>query len=139
MALPSPPVFDECVSSAAQARKMGLRVGDTIQGLHKCGKYESCKWHKLRITLTRIDRYYTDWIASEREDGLTWDNRQSSWSDPYKTKNCGLAYRTWERVNTPPEHIALMDDMDDIAWSPILALVSLAFLISSIASDAKKP
>jgi hypothetical protein len=96
--------------SANEARYLGLKVGDTIQRLHKCGKYEPCQWHELRITLIRIDQYYTDWIASERDDGLTWDNRQSPWSDPYKIKNCFLAYHEWERVETPPEHVAFMDD-----------------------------
>jgi len=110
MTLPSPPVFPECDSSAAQARKMGLKIGDTVQCLHKCGKYELHQWHELRITLIRIDQYYTDWIASERDDGPTWDNQQGTWSDPYKTKNCSLAYRVWERVETPPEHVASMDD-----------------------------
>ncbi len=86
---------------------MGLKVGDTIQFLHKCEKYDLCEWHELRITLIRIDQYYTDWIASERDD------RQGTWSDPYKTENCGLAYRMWERVNTPPEHTAFMDLADD--------------------------
>lgn len=86
---------------------MGLKVGDTIQCLHKCQKYDLYEWHELRITLIRIDLYYTDWIASERDD------RQGTWSDPYKTENCCLADLMWERVNTPPEHVAFMDDPVD--------------------------
>ena len=113
MTLPSPPVFPECVSSAAQARKMGLKVGDTVQCRHKCGKYEACEWHEIRMTLIRIDLYYTGWIVSERDDCRTWDNRPGTWSDPCKATNCGLAYREWERVETPPEHIAFMDLADD--------------------------
>ena len=107
MALPSPPVFPECVSSAAQARKMGLKVGDTIQYLHKCEKYDLYEWHELRKTLIRIDQFYTEWITSERDD------RQGPWSDPYRTENGGLRCRIWERVETPPEHTAFMDLADD--------------------------
>ena len=105
MALPIPSKIDGLyyASSGEAAREIGLKVGDTIESLQKYddGLYE------VRITLLWLGQFYTDWIISERDD------RQGPWSDPRKTKNCCLHFQKWERVETPPEHTAFMDDLAD--------------------------
>ena len=101
MTLPSFQLPHALQPSANQARLLSLKVGDTIQSLQK----HDDGWYEVRITLLWLGQFYTDWIVSERDD------RQGPWSDPRKTKNWHLPSAKWERVETPPEHAAFMDDL----------------------------
>ena len=91
----------EFASAAEQARKLGLTVGDTIQGREKVGD----GWHEARITLLWIGSTHTAWIVSGRRS-TSWNG--GAWSLPHEATNWDLGCREWERIETPPEHAALL-------------------------------
>ena len=88
-------------TSADQARELGLKVGDTIQGREEVGNY----WHVARITLIWIGATTTVWIVSSRSSGA---KEAAAWSRPREVTNWNPCYRNWERIETPPEHVALL-------------------------------
>ena len=83
---------------ADQARELGLKVGDTIQGREEAGK----GWSEARITLLWLGMIHTIWIVS----GST--NLARCWSCPYESVSWDLHTRDWERIKTPPEHAAFL-------------------------------
>lgn len=85
---------------AEQARELGLAVGDTIQGRREVGDY----WHEARITLLWIGTAPTVWIVSGRSSRPC----ESAWSAPQEDTDWVLSYRDWQRIETPPEHAALL-------------------------------
>ncbi|MBU6250955.1 MAG: hypothetical protein KGO47_07315 [Cyanobacteria bacterium REEB417] len=85
---------------AEQARELGLAVGDTIQGRGYVGDY----WHEARITLLWIGTVPTVWIVSGRSSRP----RESAWSAPHEGTDWDLSCRDWQRIETPPEHAALL-------------------------------
>lgn len=86
---------------AEQARELGLTVGDTIQGREEVGE----GWHEARITLLWIGTTNTAWIVSGRSSR---SREGDAWSAPHEATNWDLACREWERIETPPEHAALL-------------------------------
>ena len=88
---------NEFATTADQARELGLKVGDTIQGR----KGVAANWHELRITLLWLGKVNTVWIVSGRSD-------RRPWSSPYESTNWDLDSREWERTETPPEHAAFL-------------------------------
>jgi hypothetical protein len=88
-------------SSAEQIRELGLAVGDTIQGREEVGDY----WHEARITLLWIGATHAAWIVSGRSSRPREGN---AWSAPHEALQWDLSYREWERIETPPEHAALL-------------------------------
>ena len=91
----------EFASAAEQARELGLTVGDTIQGREKVGD----GWHEARITLLWIGSTHTAWIVSGRSSR---PREGGAWSSPHEATNWDLGCREWERIETPPEHAALL-------------------------------
>ena len=97
-----------CSLPAEQARELGLTVGDTIQGREEVGE----GWHEARITLLWIGTTHTAWIVS----GSSSRPREGdAWSAPHEATNWDLACREWERIETPPEHAALLPAPDPAA------------------------
>ena len=95
-------------STAEQARELGLAVGDTIQGREEVGEY----WHEVRITLLWIGTSYTVWIVSGRGSR---SREGGAWSLPHEATNWDLCCRDWQRIETPPEHAALLPAPDPAA------------------------
>lgn len=91
----------EFASSADQARELGLKAGDTFQGRQKVGE----GWHEARITLLWIGTTHTAWIVSGRSSR---PREGGAWSSPHEATNWDLGCREWERIETPPEHAALL-------------------------------
>lgn len=98
-------------SAAEQARELGLQVGDTIQGREELGDY----WHEARITLCWIGTAHTVWIVSGRSSR---PREGVAWSAPRETTDCDLACRDWQRIETPPEHAALLPSAPDAGGDP---------------------
>jgi hypothetical protein len=84
-------------TAADQARELGLKVGDTIQGRQEVGD----GWHDAWITLVWLGKVHTLWIVSGR-------NNRRPWSSPYESVTWDLDSREWERTETPPEHAAFL-------------------------------
>ena len=84
-------------STADQARELGLKVGDTIQGRWEFGD----GWHDARITLLWLGHINTVWIVSGCSHGPPW-------SSPYESTSWDLDSREWQRTETPPEHAAFL-------------------------------
>jgi len=80
-------------------------VGDTIQGREEIGN----GWHENRLTLLWIGNDQTAWIVSGR------NKSRGTWADPYESMNWDLCCRDWERIETPPEHAALLPPSVDPA------------------------
>ena len=89
-------------STADQARELGLKVGDTIQGREEVGD----GWHDAWITLVWLGKTNTVWIVSGR-------NNRRPWSPPYESANWDLGRREWERTETPPEHAAFLTTLGE--------------------------
>jgi hypothetical protein len=88
-------------SSADQARELGLKLGDTIQGRQEVGD----GWVESRITLLWLGMTQTVWIVS----GRTHLSRfEGGWSCPHESVSWDLHTRDWERIKTPPEHAAYL-------------------------------
>ena len=87
----------EFATTADQARELGLKVGDTIQGREEVGD----GWHDAWITLVWLGKTNTVWIVSGR-------NNRRPWSPPYESANMDLDSREWDRTETPPEHAAFL-------------------------------
>lgn len=94
-------------SSAEQVRELGLAVGDTIQGRKKVDG----DWYEARITLLWIGATHAAWIVSGRSSRP----REGDWSAPHEAMQWDLAWREWERIETPPEHAALLPAPDPAA------------------------
>ena len=92
---------NEFTTAADQARELGLVVGDTIQGCEEFGD----GWHEARITLCWLGTTHTVWIVSGRRS-TSWTG--GAWSPPHEATNWDLGCREWERIETPPEHAALL-------------------------------
>ena len=90
----------EFASTADQARELGLKVGDTIQGRWEFGD----GWHDARITLLWLGHINTVWIVSGRGNLRAL----ALWSPPHEATNWDLDSREWERTETPPEHAAFL-------------------------------
>lgn len=99
-----------CALCADQARELGLQVGDTIQGRETAGIF----WHENRITLLWIGIAHTVWIVSGRSS----KSRNGVWSAPQETTDWDLACRDWQRIETPPEHAALLPPAPDAGGDP---------------------
>lgn len=95
-------------SSAEQVRELGLAVGDTIQGREDVGG----GWHEARITLLWIGATHAAWIVSGRSSR---PREGDAWSAPHEAVQWDLACREWERIETPPEHAALLPAPDPAA------------------------
>lgn len=95
-------------SSAEQIRELGLAVGDTIQGREEVGDY----WHEARITLLWIGATHAAWVVSGRSSRPREGN---AWSAPHEAVQWDLSCREWERIETPPEHAALLPAPDPAA------------------------
>ena len=89
------------VTAAEQALELGLTVGDTIQGRWDVGD----GWHEARITLLWLGTTHTVWIVSGRGSK---SRIGTAWSPPHEATDWDLSCREWERVQTPPEHAALL-------------------------------
>ena len=90
----------EFATTADQARELGLKVGDTIQGREKAGD----GWRDARITLLWLGHINTVWIVSGRGNLRAL----ALWSPPQEAMNWDLDTREWERTETPPEHAAFL-------------------------------
>ena len=86
---------------ADQARELGLKVGDTIQGREDVGE----GWSEARITLLWLGTTQAVWIVSGRTNCSRFER---GWSFPCESANWDLHCRDWERVTTPPEHAACL-------------------------------
>lgn len=93
-------------SAAEQVRELGLAVGDTIQGRKKVDG----DWHEDRITLLWIGATHAAWIVSGRRL-----HEGDAWSAPDEASQFALTGREWERIETPPEHAALLPAPDPAA------------------------
>ena len=91
----------EFASAADQARELGLTVGNTIQGREGGGD----GWHEARITLLWLGTTHTVWIVSGRSSR---PREGGAWSSPHEATDWDLGCREWERIETPPEHAALL-------------------------------
>ena len=81
------------MSAADQARALGLRVGDTIEGREEWRG----GWSESRLTLVWIGKTRAVWSAKNRS---SWEPR---WSAPAEECNWTLEYRDWRKVEpTPP-------------------------------------
>jgi hypothetical protein len=88
-------------SAAEQARELGLTVGDTIQGREEAGE----GWHEARISLLWLGTTHAAWIVSGRSSR---PREGGAWSPPHEAMSWDLTWRHWERIETPPEHAALL-------------------------------
>jgi hypothetical protein len=95
-----------CATYAEQARELGLQVGDTIQGREEVGD----GWHEARITLCWIGTTNTAWIVSGRSSR---PREGGAWSPPHEATYWDLSCRDWQRIETPPEHVALLPPAPD--------------------------
>jgi len=91
----------EFACCADQARELGLKVGDTIQGREDVGE----GWSEARITLLWLGTTQAVWIVSGRTNRSRFER---GWSFPYESAGWDLHCRDWERVTTPPEHAACL-------------------------------
>jgi hypothetical protein len=98
----------EFATTADQARELGLKVGDTIQGRKEVAAATNLPvgWHELRITLLWLGKVNTVWIVSGRSD-------RRPWSLPYESANWDLDTREWERTETPSEHAAFLASLGE--------------------------
>ena len=92
----------EFANTADQARELGLKVGDTIQGREEVGD----GWHDAWITLVWLGKVNTVWISSGR-------SHRRPWSPPCETVNWDLETRDWARIETPPEHAAFLASLGE--------------------------
>jgi hypothetical protein len=92
----------EFATTADQARELGLKVGDTIQGREEIGD----GWHDALITLLWLGKVNTIWIVSGR-------NNRCPWSPPYESANWDLDSREWQRTETPPVHAAFLPTLGE--------------------------
>lgn len=116
-------------SAAEQARELGLQVGDTIQGREEVGDY----WHEARITLLWIGTTHTAWIASGRSSR---PREGSTWSPPHESTNWDLCCRDWQRIETPPEHTALLAPSVDAAAIHAAAVAKVRAADAAISDEA---
>ncbi len=91
----------EFACCADQARELGLKVGDTIQGRQNVGE----GWSEARITLLWLGATQAVWIVSGRTNCSRFER---GWSHPHESIGWDLHCRDWERVTTPPEHAACL-------------------------------
>jgi hypothetical protein len=91
----------EFACCADQARELGLKVGDTIQGRQDVGE----GWSEARITLLWLGTTEAVWIVSGRTSRSRFER---GWSFPYESAGWDLHCRDWKRVITPPEHAACL-------------------------------
>jgi hypothetical protein len=91
----------EFATTAEQARELGLKVGDTIQGRQDFGE----GWIENRITLLWLGTTQAVWIVSGRTNCSRF---KSGWSCLYESTGLDLHNRDWERIETPPEHAAFL-------------------------------
>ena len=96
----------EFFSPADQARELSLKVGDTIQGREEVGK----GWSEAQITLLWLGMTHTIWIVSGRTN---LPRLQGGWSCPHESVSWDLHTRDWERIETPPEHAALLPPLPE--------------------------
>lgn len=82
------------MSPAEQARAMGLKVGDTIEGTDVC---MDGWWITSRLTLLWLGEELAVW----RETYRSADNPE--WSDPEESASCDLDYKEWKKISGAPE------------------------------------
>lgn len=80
------------MSTAAQCREMGLKVGDTIEGMEAGAGW----WEIARLTLLWIGE--TEAVFSE----TTRTDKDPLWSPPRESANWTLDCRDWRKVESWP-------------------------------------
>jgi hypothetical protein len=75
-------------SAADQCRKLGLKVGDTIEGTETYAGW----WGTARLTLLWLGEHAAVWRVTERS------KEHPEWSTPREAANWTLAHREWRKV-----------------------------------------
>ena len=114
---------------AEQARELGLQVGDTIQGREGVGDY----WREARITLLWMGTTHTAWIVSGRSNR---PREGGAWSPPHEATNWDLSCRDWQRIETPPEHVALLPSAPDAKAIRAATLAEVRAADAAISDEA---
>lgn len=76
------------VHTAAQCRKMGIEVGDTIEGREE---YKN-GWNEARLTLIFCGKTECVWLEETR------NNREPAWTQKREATNWTLNCRQWWKV-----------------------------------------
>lgn len=78
-------------SVASECRKLGLKVGDTIEGTEGA-KEPGSWWNTTRLTLLWLGVNEAVFIETHKS------SEQSAWSEPEESSNWTLSARQWQKV-----------------------------------------
>lgn len=80
------------MNTAQRARKMGLKVGDTIKG--RAARPDGSGWHEARLTLLWIGKTECMWRVRTRTSEMP------HWGHAEESSDWLLEYRKWVKIKS---------------------------------------